>query len=174
MLPRPDGLGTAYPQRFIAQRCVHEVRYEAVVRPVSPADDVTGAGRGKAWRVRAIRAAPEERASIRTSHEFGTSLAAAVRIVPAHGVAFPITFVLLPVLVALVAGDIDQSAGSVAGASAYPETFAPIARSHSTSQLPLNPVCPVTRTRLPAQKSRVITRSSRAANRLPRALRDGS
>src|SRR5712691_7081584 len=108
MLPRADGLGTAYPERFMVQRRPYEIRYEAVVCPVSPADDVTGARRGKAGRVRAIRAAPEERASICSNHEFGTSLAAAVRIVPAHGVVFPIAFILFPVFVALVAGDADH------------------------------------------------------------------
>src|SRR4051812_15345930 len=41
--------------------------------------------------------------------------------------------------------------GLVGGSSAYPVTFAPSASSHSDSQLPLKPVCPVTKTRRPFQ-----------------------
>ena len=52
--------------------------------------------------------------------------------------------------------------GFVGGASAYPTTFAPSDCSHSESQLPLNPVCPVSRTRLPLQKAGFMTKLSRA------------
>src|SRR5215468_9118425 len=41
--------------------------------------------------------------------------------------------------------------GVVGGSSEYPVTSAPSASSHSESQLPLKPVCPVTSTRRPRQ-----------------------
>ena len=44
--------------------------------------------------------------------------------------------------------------GWVGGSSAYPVTSAPSASSHSESQLPLNPVCPVRNTRRPFQNER--------------------
>ncbi len=40
------------------------------------------------------------------------------------------------------------------GGSAMPETRAPARRSSAHSHVPLNPVCPVTRTRRPRQKPR--------------------
>ena len=45
--------------------------------------------------------------------------------------------------------------GWVGGSSAYPVTLAPSASSHSDSQLPLKPVCPVRKTLRPFQNERL-------------------
>src|ERR1022692_2487090 len=50
--------------------------------------------------------------------------------------------------------------GTLAGASAYPLGFAPRARSHRYSHAPLNPVCPVIRTRRSRQNSDDVARSA--------------
>src|SRR5262252_11038033 len=46
--------------------------------------------------------------------------------------------------------------GSVGGSRAYPVTLASSAFSHNNSQLPLKPVCPVTKTLRPSQNERLI------------------
>src|SRR5439155_18863387 len=46
--------------------------------------------------------------------------------------------------------------GCVGGSRAYPVTLAPSVFSHSESQLPLNPVCPVRNTRRPFQNDELI------------------
>ena len=60
--------------------------------------------------------------------------------------------------------------GSVGGSSAYPVTSAPSAFSHSDSQLPLKPVCPVRKTRRPFQKAiglRMAARQTRRSRPTP-------
>jgi enoyl-[acyl-carrier protein] reductase I len=58
-------------------------------------------------------------------------------------------------------------AGSVCGSSAMPVTSLPSCTSQVDSQLPLKPVCPVTSTRRPFQKSTAFTRRVPSPDRQP-------
>src|SRR6266851_265967 len=108
MLPRPSRFGIAYLDSRIVKRRPHEIRYQAICRPVAPPNDVAGSHRGKR-SVTLIK----ERAAVRSGNQFSTALAAAVRVQSAHWIIFPVTAVPLADFVALVARDIDHRAHAV-------------------------------------------------------------
>lgn len=58
------------------------------------------------------------------------------------------------------------------GGKAYPTTCAPIDCNQIDSQLPLKPVCPVSKTHLPCQKLQFKTRPSTGLYQIATTLRD--
>src|SRR5947209_8254604 len=83
MLPRANSIRIADPNPLFADKGAHQIRHQSVAGPVASTDDVARARRRnlRPFR-RTVVAAP-----ICSSHDLGACLAAAVRIVPSHGIS---------------------------------------------------------------------------------------
>src|SRR6266404_3882520 len=103
MLPRTNGVRAAYAYHFAAGNRAYDVGNEAIGRPVTAADYVTGTSASEGDAVLAVRQGIEERIAVRRCYEFGTPFTVAVRIVTPHRLIFTIAPQPLFVFVALVA-----------------------------------------------------------------------
>ncbi len=110
MLPRADGFGIANHNRLASGKGAHDVRNEAVKRPITAADDVSGTRGGHGDPVLLVLIGREKGTAIGGGDQFGATFAAAVRVVSSHRLVLAIRPVPLLIFVALVAGDDDYGA----------------------------------------------------------------
>ena len=104
MLPRPDGTGIADTNGLISAQSADTIGDEAVSAPVAAADDVACSGGGCADG-RNLR---KERFQISAENELCTPFGRTVGVMAAHRIVFPVSPYPFVVLIAFVAGDIDQ------------------------------------------------------------------
>ncbi len=99
VLPGPDGIRIAQPDRLARLQRSDTVRNQPVGGPIAAADDVARARRGDR------RAAAEEALAKAAGQQLGAGLAAAVRIVSAEPIGFLERPLRAVILIDLVAGD---------------------------------------------------------------------
>src|SRR4051812_41257658 len=102
-IPNLDGL--------LLRKRRHRIDDERVGREVAAANDIAGPSACQLYSVLIELLLREEGLTIRVNNELGRALARTVWILFAHRIAFAITPHLFAVLVALVAGDRQHSAG---------------------------------------------------------------
>src|SRR6185436_10769040 len=110
VLPRPYSGRAANDHRLAVEESAHEVGYDPHVRPVTSADDVTGARAGDADTVLVKFVGRKEGRSVARRDELRARLAVRVRILSAQLVYLAISPRPLAIVVALVAGDHDHAA----------------------------------------------------------------
>ena len=115
VLPRSHRLGAAHQHLRAGGDRPDAVGYDPLGRPVAAADHVAGPRTGHAYPGAGV----EEAAPVGARNELGASLAGAVGVVPAQGVAFAVGVGGLAVLVALVARDVHHDAHRTAGAHGF-------------------------------------------------------
>jgi hypothetical protein len=103
VLPGPERIGHAQRRRLAGGEGGEQIGQQAMRAPVAAADDVAGAGRGKARGVRRgkVGLAPG------TDRDFGAALAGTVGIMPPHGRVFGERGPVRRRRIAFVAGDDD-------------------------------------------------------------------
>ena len=112
----------------------HGVRDQLVRRPVSTADHIAGARTREPDAVLCEARQREKGIAIRLPDQFRTGLAVGIRIAPAKGIGFQIAPFQAPVLIALVARDVDHRARAAQASNGFDQ----VDRAHDIGRIRLD------------------------------------